>query len=133
MLWLDGFSGTIFAQVCKSDAVMRHKTLFKIIQFVFSQLFTLCILTKNKQKVVGNLQPHYGVISFWNHSFKRFKVMGVSTFLIFAIVENTRTIYDLCSKLTIKTPERNQWCVLLSSLLTLNKFYTLQNFKLWRL
>ena len=55
-------------------------------EFVFSQLFALNILTKRKQNIVANLQPHYGEIRFWNHSLKRFKVMGVSTFVIFATV-----------------------------------------------
>ena len=56
-------------------------------EFVFSQLFALNILTKSKQNIVPNLQPHYGKIRFWNHCFKRIKAMGVSTFVIFATVD----------------------------------------------
>ena len=38
--------------------------------------------------------------------------------------KNTRIQYEICSKLTIKTPER-PGVILLSLLLTLNTFYTL--------
>ena len=34
--------------------------------------------------------------------------------------KNTRTRCEICSKLTIKTPERRQWLVLVLQLLTLN-------------
>ena len=30
---------------------------------------------------------------------------------------------EICSKFTIKAPERRQWCVLVSLLLILNKFH----------
>lgn len=43
---------------------MRHKTQLKFMEFVFSQLFALNILTKRKQNIVANLQPHYGEIRF---------------------------------------------------------------------
>ena len=66
--------------ICKRDPIILHKTQFKMMQFVFSQLFTFTIVTKSKRKLVAKLQPHYGEISFWNHSFKRFKVMGVFYF-----------------------------------------------------
>ena len=38
---------------------------------------------------------------------------------------NTRARCEICSKLTIKTPERHQWRHLVSLLLTLNIFYNL--------
>ena len=44
---------------------------------------------------------------------------------LFKVVDGeTRTMYEICSKLTIKTPERRQWC-LVSLLLTWNRFHTL--------
>ena len=39
---------------------------------------------------------------------------------------NTRTIYEIWSKLTIKTPQWSQWRHLVPLLLTLNIFYTLR-------
>ena len=38
---------------------------------------------------------------------------------------NSRTMCKICSKLTIKTPERGQWRFLVSLLSTLNRFHTL--------
>ena len=38
---------------------------------------------------------------------------------------NTKTVCEIYSELTMKTPERHQWSFLMFSLLTLKRFYTL--------
>ena len=46
-------------------------------------------------------------------------------FLLKVNNRNTRKRCEICSKLTIKIPERRQWRLLVSLLLTLNIFHTL--------
>ena len=61
--WMN-FLELFLHRICKRDPIIRHKTQFKMTQFVFSQIFTFTVLTKSKRKLLANLQAHCGEISF---------------------------------------------------------------------
>ena len=44
------------------------------------------------------------------HVHKTFRVRPVDIYLLKVNNRNTRTRGEICSNLTIKTPERHQWC-----------------------
>ena len=54
-----------------------------------------------------------------------YKLYPIGIYLLKVNNRNTRTMREICSKLTIKIPEWRQWRFLVSLLLTLNRFHTL--------
>ena len=63
---------------------------------------------------------------------KKYMPTGISSriYLFRDSNRNTRAMCEICLKLTIKSPERHQWHVLVSLLLTLNSVYFFQVFSL---
>ena len=53
------------------------------------------------------------------------KMLAVGIYLLKVNNRNTRTRCEICSKLTLKTPERRQWRSLVPLLLIFNIFHTL--------
>ena len=68
------------------------------------------------------LQP---LLIYWNQSKAPINSNPVGMDLLKANNRNTKTRCEICSKLTIKTPERRHGVVLVSLLSTLNIFHTL--------
>ena len=73
-----------------------------------------CLNTASFSKYIGH---------FSTSSTKR--LLTTSQYMFKVNNRNTRKRFEICSKLTIKTPEWCQWVVLVSLLLTLNIFHNL--------
>ena len=116
----------------KTEEITKKNELSQIYWGKFAAaelLFVVLFLRLNK---LINLH-HYSETYFWVKIFKPY-LMKIKLFISYYYIgiyllkvknKSFRTRCEICSKLTINTPERRHWSHLVSLLLTLNIFHTL--------
>ena len=121
------FSDVIFQSIAvyfcvKTYQICFHSVLERVKYVTCGNIY--CSFGKKRIRYNCSIFPVWTSVMPFNHTFLLFH-NPVSICMFKVNNRNTKPRFEICSKLTIKTPERRQWDRSVSLLLTLNIFHTL--------
>ena len=118
-IWVPNMGKRVFFVIRQSESIEVNceKALKYFINFVFVTVVSIMVI----DSYIIHIQQVFLIIQ------KSMKMGGTPIGIYFFKVsnKNTLTMFEISLKLTTKAPERRHDVVLVSLLLTLNRFYTL--------